>query len=74
MELTDNLGSKTIQIHAILVPSDVQGKVRVMIPLNAETPASWFEDATEQWQLIMPAEKGYTTEKPIAVNWYWIVD
>ena len=70
VEITEN----GIRIEAVLVPADVQGKVRVMIPLNVETPASWFEDATDQWQLSISGTISRATEKPAEVNWTWYVD
>ena len=70
VEITEN----GIRIEAVLVPADVQGKVRVMIPLNAETPASWFADSTDQWQLSISGTISRATDKPAEVNWNWDVD
>ncbi len=70
VEITEN----GIRIEAALVPADVQGKVRVMIPLNAETPASWFADSADQWQLSISGTISRATEKPAEVNWTWYVD
>ncbi|MBR5722767.1 MAG: hypothetical protein IKX57_03995 [Oscillospiraceae bacterium] len=70
VEITEN----GIRIEAVLVPADVQGKVRVMIPLNVETPASWFADSADQWQLSISGTISRATEKPADVNWNWDVD
>ena len=70
VEITEN----GIRIEAVLVPEHVHDKVHVMIPLNAETPASWFEDATDQWQLSITKKIDKATGKPVEVYWNWDVD
>lgn len=69
MEISDQSG---FWMKAALVPADVHGKVRVMIPLDEEFPA-WLGNVTEQWRLEL-VENGQRKQDPVGAHWYWRID
>ena len=69
MEISDQSG---FWMKAALVPADVHGKVRVMIPLDEEFPA-WIGNVTEQWRLEL-VENGTRKQDPVGAHWYWRID
>ena len=64
-------------IFAALVPADVHGKVRVMIPLGENTTLPWMNDCgmldASSWRLFTEHDDA-PAGKPIEAHWYLRID